>query len=192
MPAWFGQIDALRAQGLEPYPDPSFFNKLNDLLNYVCGLLTKDTTACQVPSLTTALANQPAVIKLAMPAPSLVPIPSPAVKVSAPNPPAPKPPNPFATTDPEHAILREYLHVGASAFDQTRAQNLQTLIANNPDIQAQIAKDQGNGATPHLPDIVDMVKYAATRGLMVKAACQPGGLFQQVTGDATLTAACKS
>jgi hypothetical protein len=185
MPAWLGQIAALRNQGLEPYPDLSFFNKLNDLLNYVCGLLTKDTTACQVPSLTTALANQPAVLKLARPAPaSAPPAPTPA-------PPAPKPPNPFATTEPAHIIMREYLHVGASTFDKARAQNLQDLIGKHSEIQAEIVKDQGKRSTWRLNDVVDLVDYASARKMMVEAACHDG-LFQQVADDATLAAACKS
>jgi hypothetical protein len=51
MPSWLAAIAALRGQGLEPLPHPKFFGELGGLLNYVCGLITKDPDAlksCQV------------------------------------------------------------------------------------------------------------------------------------------------
>jgi hypothetical protein len=69
MPAWIAQIAALRSQGLEPYPDPAFFDKLNDLLNYVCDLITKDpkvNPTCKTNNLAQALTNQTSVSQLTL------------------------------------------------------------------------------------------------------------------------------
>jgi hypothetical protein len=45
MPAWLAAISVLRAQGLEPLPDPKFFNELGGLMRYLCDLITKDPNA---------------------------------------------------------------------------------------------------------------------------------------------------
>ena len=45
MPAWLAEIGALRAQGLEPLPQPKFFFELAGLMNYICDLITKDPEA---------------------------------------------------------------------------------------------------------------------------------------------------
>jgi hypothetical protein len=47
MPAWLAAIAALRAQGLEPLPQPKFFAELGGLMNYICTLITKEKTALQ-------------------------------------------------------------------------------------------------------------------------------------------------
>jgi hypothetical protein len=50
MPAWFTAMTALRNRGLEPYPDPRFFDKLDGLIKYMCGQITSDSaflSSCQ-------------------------------------------------------------------------------------------------------------------------------------------------
>jgi hypothetical protein len=184
MPAWINMLAALHNAGLEPYPNPKFFFELNALLNYMCGLITSDkkiqcTSTLPSPA---AVVASPAISPPVGHTPVVVPPPTPK--------PQPVPFNPFKTVDPEHDILRAYLRVGSSSFDPVRAQNLQNLLAQ-ADIQAQIARDQGGGPKPRLPDIVDQVVFAPTRKLLVKAACQQN-LFQQVPGDTILASACKS
>jgi hypothetical protein len=43
--AWQTAIAALRGQGLEPWPDPRFFDQLASLMRYLCGLITTNTEA---------------------------------------------------------------------------------------------------------------------------------------------------
>jgi hypothetical protein len=45
MPAWIAAMAALRGQGLEPLPQPKFFAELGGLMKYLCGLITKDSSA---------------------------------------------------------------------------------------------------------------------------------------------------
>jgi hypothetical protein len=50
MPAWLAEIAALRAQGLEPIPQPKFYYELGALMSYICNLITSDAAtkkACQ-------------------------------------------------------------------------------------------------------------------------------------------------
>jgi hypothetical protein len=57
-------------------------------------------------------------------------------------------------------------------------------------IHAEILQDTGAGTIPPLPIIIDSLKYAPARKLMVQAGCQQG-LFQKVN-NATVAGACKS
>lgn len=43
--AWRSATAALRARGLEPWPDPGFFNQLAALMRYLCGLITTNAEA---------------------------------------------------------------------------------------------------------------------------------------------------
>jgi hypothetical protein len=56
IPAWRAEIAALRAQGLEPIPDPRFFSQLYTIIAYICGqIVTKEDPAyreCAQPDLT--------------------------------------------------------------------------------------------------------------------------------------------
>jgi hypothetical protein len=217
MPAWIATIATLRSQGLEPLPDPVFFSELGGLMKYICDLITKDATASNLckANLPTTMAPPaaavgpatPVSIGPANPAPP-APTPKPAAVVSPPNPappvsnpppvasnpppadsnPAPVTPSPAPVsvdrgTDPERTILMTYLHVGPKAN-----QNLMQLVAL-PAIHAEILQDQGAGPIPPLFIIVDTVKYAPARKLMVQAGCQQG-LFQKVN-NATVASACK-
>jgi hypothetical protein len=47
LPAWLSATAALRAQGLEPWPDPRFFNQLAGLMRYLCGLITTNAQALE-------------------------------------------------------------------------------------------------------------------------------------------------
>ena len=51
MSAWVAEMGALRAQGLEPLPQPKFFAQLNGLMFYICKLITKEPrplASCQI------------------------------------------------------------------------------------------------------------------------------------------------
>jgi hypothetical protein len=43
--AWRSATAALRARGLEPWPDPAFFDQLASLMRYLCGLITTNAEA---------------------------------------------------------------------------------------------------------------------------------------------------
>jgi hypothetical protein len=47
MPAWFAAMAALRNQGLEPVPQPKFFAELGGLMNYICTVITSESTSLQ-------------------------------------------------------------------------------------------------------------------------------------------------
>jgi hypothetical protein len=47
MPAWLAAIAALRNRGLEPYPNPKFFDELDSLITYMCGQITSDSAFLQ-------------------------------------------------------------------------------------------------------------------------------------------------
>jgi hypothetical protein len=45
--AWRSETAALRARGLEPWPDPRFFDQLAGLMRYLCGLITTNPGALE-------------------------------------------------------------------------------------------------------------------------------------------------
>jgi hypothetical protein len=174
MPEWLGQIEALHNLKLEPYPDPVFFNKLNLLLNYVCTLLTKDATACQVEDFNAALAKQPpAVQKLAA-----------AAKAATPAIPKPAPIKSSLGSDPNRDYLKRYLQTTVPGLND-RLAALQTIFENNPQVAAAIKQDEGSDPPPPTMIVVDADKYKDARSLIVPAACA-NGLFKTVTSDPKL------
>ena len=46
--AWLAAIAALRAQGLDPLPQPKFFGELGGLMRYICDQITQDPGAADV------------------------------------------------------------------------------------------------------------------------------------------------
>lgn len=176
MTAWTNELAALRAQGLEPWPDPRFFTQLRGLMRFLCHRITSDRDArdvCKKDLPESALESVPALNLLTMSPIRGIPgttgsgqsgsgsaSQSGAIKVDA------------AVTDAQIAAA---LTAFVNSTDR-RAPNSPFkaigLYIGVPDEEAK--REIVPGRSYNVPDVVSKPGYEGLRKALLKRACREG------------------